>query len=427
MIRALIKDYWEKELPKVVARDIELNEKTDLINDIVGIRRSGKTFLMFGAISSFIRRIGKEATIYVNFENRKLIPLKKEYFNDIIEFIYEEKLFETHKKIYLFLDEIQRIDGWERFVRSIYDEYKGKLKVFVSGSSAHLLSKDYGKLLTGRHLTTKVFPLSFREFLKFKGYKGNNKFQVKIFLNEYLKYGGFPEVVLLEEKELILGQLFSDILSKDVVSRAEIRKEQILEEFAYYLSSNISNRLSFNKMSNYFKSRGIKISVQTLENYFYFLKEAFLFFDNLIFSYKVKDQLQYNRKIYCIDNGIANLIGFKFSKDLGRLYENVVAIELLRRSSLTTNVFYWHDQQQNEVDFVIKEGLKVKQLIQVCYDIEDYDTKKREIKALLKASKELKCKNLLIITEDKEAEEKIENKKIKYIPLWKWLLNYQEK
>ncbi len=424
MIKQLIREYWEAETPKVVERDIVLDARTDLINDIVGIRRAGKTYLMFGKISEITDKVGKDATIYINFENRKLIPLKQEYFNDIIEFIHEEKLFEKHKKIYLFLDEVQRISGWERFVRSIYDEYKGKIKIFISGSSADLLSKDYGKLLTGRHLTSYLYPLSFKEFLKFKKsvYK-KDAIQSRLFLKEYIKYGGFPEVVLSDEKERILNQLFSDILSKDILSRAEIRKEQIIDEFAYYLSSNISNRLSFNKMSRYFKSRGIKISVPTLENYFYFMKEAFLFFDNMIFSYKVKDQLQYSRKIYCADTGIANLIGFKFNEEIGRLYENVVGIELIRRASPLTKVFYWHDQQEREVDFVIKEGIKIKELIQVCYDLSNQETKEREVRSLIRASIELKTKDLLIITKDIEAEEVINNIKIKFIPLWKWLLS----
>ncbi len=423
MIKEAILDYWAKELPIVIDREISLKIETDLINDIVGIRRSGKTFLMFEELNKLSKKIGKRATIYINFENRKLMPLKEKYFNDIIEFIYEQKLLENYRKIYLFLDEVQRIKGWERYIRSIYDEFKGKLKIFISGSSSNLLSKDYGVLLTGRHLTSSIYPLSFREFLKFKKVDLNsNKMQIKALLSEYLKYGGFPEVVLSQDKEEILGQLFSDVLSKDVLSRADVRKEQILEEFAYYLSSNISSRLSFNKMNKYFKSKGIKISVPTLENYFYLLKGAFLFFDNTIFSYKVKDQLQYPRKIYCIDTGIANIFGFKFSEDFGKIYENAVAVELLRKSNIQTKIFYWQNPQQLEVDFVVKEALRIRQLIQVCYDVSDLETKKRELKALIKASKELRCKNLLVITEDYEAKEKIENQAVKFIPLRKWLL-----
>jgi len=427
MISQVIRDYWKKDFPKVIDRSVSLKVKTDLINDIVGIRRSGKTYLMFEELKRFAKRFGKQTTIYINFENRKLFPLKKSYFNDIIEFIYEQKLIEKHKKVYLFLDEIQRFEEWEKNIRGIYDEFKGKIKIFVSGSSANLLSKDYGELLTGRHLTSKIYPLGFDEFLKFK--KVNIKsspIKIKILLKNYLKFGGFPEVVLSDEKEELIRQLFSDVLSKDVMSRAEIRKEQILEEFAYYLSSNVSSKLSFNKMAKYFNSKGIKISVQTLENYFYLLKESFLFFDNTIFSYKVKDQLQYPRKIYCIDTGIANFIGFKISENFGNIYENAVAVELLRRKNIQTKIFYWQDVAQNEVDFVVKQGVKIKELIQVCYNISNEDTKKRELRSLLKASEELKCNNLLIITEDYEDKKQEElfgiKRKVRYVPLWKWLL-----
>jgi len=432
MIKEIIYEYWEKELPEVIERNLKI-DSSDLISDIVGIRRCGKTFLMFDEIKKILKKTDKKSTIYINFENRKLFPLKKEYFNEIIEFIYSEELLEKGK-VYLFLDEIQRISGWEKFIRSIYDEFKGKIKIFVSGSSANLLSKEYGSLLTGRHITTTLMPLSFKEFLNFKNYElpkvvtEKEKTKIKKFFNEYIKFGGFPEVVLSKNKEQILNQLFSDIISRDILGRA-VRKENILEEFAHYLAGNVTSLLSFNKMANYFKSRGVKVSVQTLENYFWLIKNSFLFFDNLIFSYKIKNQLQNPKKIYCIDNGIINLIGFKFSRDYGKLYENTVFLELKRKhiNNASASIFYWQNPRHEEVDFVLKEGLKIKQLIQVCCDISDLETKEREIRALLKASKELKCKNLLMITGDYEAEEKAEwfglKGKIVFMPLWRALLS----
>jgi len=432
MIKEIIYNYWDSELPEVIKRDIKPELNTDLIIDIVGVRRSGKTYLMFGIIKKITKKTDKKATLYINFENRKLLPLTPNYFNQVIDFIYQEKLLDKYKKIYLFFDEIQRIKDWERFIRSIYDEFKGKIKIFISGSSANLLSKEYGKLLSGRHLTIPVFPLTFKEFLRFKNFEikilsEKRIAQIKKLLEEYLKFGGFPEVVLQKtkkKKEALLNQLFIDILSRDILGRAETRKAQIIEEFSYFLCSNVSNLLSFRKMANYFNSRGIKISVPTLENYFYLTKNAFLFFEMLIFSYKVKDQLQYPRKIYCIDNGLVNLIGFKFSQNLGKIYENTVAIELLRKSfsQPTLKVFYWKNPQNQEVDFVIKKKLKITQLIQVCYNLEDYQTKQRELKSLYKASQELNCNNLLVITWDYEGKEKFKDKTIKFIPLWKWLL-----
>ncbi len=424
-IERIIREYWGRKLPEVKERRIKLSMEKNFINDIVGPRRAGKTYLMFLTIKNLTKRIDKEATIYINFENRKLLPLKERYFNDIIELIYKENLFEKYETIYLFLDEVQRIRGWERYVRSIYDEFKDNIKIFVSGSSANLLSKDYSKLLTGRHITTLVTPLSFKEFLLFKGIEIKTQTEkeeayVKKYFKEYLQTGGFPDVVIGKEKEIILSQLFTDMVSRDVLSRIEIRKEDVAEEFSYYLASNISNLLSFNKMKKYFQSRGIKISVPTLTSYFWYLKNAFLFFDSLIFSYKVKDQMQYPRKIYCIDNGIANIVGFKMSENLGQIYENTVATELLRRGF---KLYYWKNKRNKEVDFVVKEGIKVKQLIQVCSDIDAIETKQRETKALIKAMEEFKLKEGLILTSDVEGEDFLGEKTIVYIPLWKWLLD----
>ncbi len=422
----IIQEYWSKELPKTKDRNIEISLEKNFINDIVGPRRSGKTYLMYLTIKKILKKTDKKATIYINFENRKLLPLRESYFNDIIEFIYAEKLIDKYKIVYLFLDEVQRIDKWEQYVRSIYDEFKDKIKIFVSGSSANLLSTEYSKLLTGRHLTTHVTPLSFKEFLNFnnitipsKNITEKEEAIIKKKLKEYIKTGGFPDVVLGKEKDDIISQLFTDIVTRDVLSRIDVRKEDIVEEFSYYLASNVSNLLSFNKMKNYFTSRGLKISVPTLTNYFWHLKNAFLFNDSLIYSYTIKDQMQYPRKIYCIDNGIVNVVGFKLSENIGNIYENTVANELIRQDK---KIYYWKNRQQEEVDFVVVHGTQVKQLIQVCYNIKNNDTKNREVKSLIKAMNSFKLNEGLIITEGYNSTEKIDHKKIRFKPLWKWLI-----
>ena len=426
IIGPIIREYWNKDLPKTKNRDLDISLEKNFISDIVGPRRSGKTYLMFLTIKKILEKTDKESTIYINFENRKLLPLQETYFNDIIEFIYGEKLIEKYKTVYLFLDEVQRIDKWEQYVRSIYDEFKEKIKIFVSGSSANLLSKEYSKLLTGRHLTTHVRPLSFKEFLDFKKIKippknftEQEESIIKKKLGGYLEHGGFPDVVLGKEKDEIISQLFTDIVTRDVLSRIDVRKEDVVEEFSYYLASNVSNLLSFNKMKNYFTSRGIKISVPTLTNYFWHLKNAFLFTDSLIYSYTIKDQMQYPRKIYCIDNGIVNVVGFKSSENIGNIYENTVANELIRRSH---KIYYWKNRQQEEVDFVITQGTQVKQLIQVCYNLDQMDTKNREIKSLIKAMDSFKLNQGLIITKNYNSVETIDNKKIIFKPLWRWLI-----
>lgn len=427
IMREIIYEYWASQLPDVKKRDFDISLiKEDLINDIVGIRRAGKTYLMFYIINHLLSSgVNKKSTIYINLENRKIHPLKEEYFNQIIEFIHSESILKKYKNVYLFLDEIQNLNDWERWIRSIYDEFKGKIKIFISGSNAKLLKRDYAGVLTGRHLTIYVYPLSFKEFLFFKGISVNfhterEKSLIKKYLEEYIKFGGFPEILLSEKKEEILQQYFTDIVTRDVVFREKIHKDtSTMEDLGIYLINNISTLVSFRNLSNFFVSQGMKISIPTLQTYYRLYEEAFLFFTSKIFSYKIKDQMQHPQKIYCLDTGLINSLSFKFSKNSGRIYENIVGIELKRKGK---NIYYWKDYQHREVDFVVKNGIDVSQLIQVSFNLREMNVKEREIKSLLKASEELKCNNLLIINENFEGEEKIKGKNILFLPLWKWLL-----
>ncbi len=431
-LRTIVEEYWRKELPAAKERTVSLKIESDLINDIIGPRRAGKTYLMFSTIGHLLKSgVEKDATIYINFENRKLLPLTAEYFNDLIEIIHAKMLFDKHDRIFLFLDEVQRVEEWEKYVRSIYDEFKGQIKIFISGSTSELTGSDLGYLLTGRHLTTVVNPLSFRDFLSFKGHDIGNGFLIeqdiaviKEMLREYLEYGGFPEVTLPgSNKEDLIQTLFTDIINRDILPKTK-RRGEIVEDLAYFLCSNSGKLASFSKLTRMLSSIGIKVSVPTLEKYFAIMKDSFLFFDLKIYSYRVKDQMQYPRKIYCIDTGFINFAGFKFSEDRGRLIENLVAIELQRvkfQNSII-DIFYWKDQQDREVDFVIRKGLKVEQLIQVTYASNKDEIKQREIKGLLKAAEEFGCENLLMITWEYEGEDVNDGKKIVYEPLWKWLL-----
>jgi len=432
-LRSVVEEYWRKELPDAKERDISLKIESDLINDIVGPRRAGKTYLMYFTIKKLLDTgTEKEATIYINFENRKLLPLTPEYFNDLIDVIHAKRLFEKHTTVFIFLDEVQRIGDWEKYIRSIYDEFKGKIKIFISGSTSKLTESELSYLLTGRHLTTHVYPLSFREFLSFKYFYINEYFieqdiaLIKEYFREYSEFGGFPEVALLGSgKEELIQTLFSDIINRDILPKAK-RRGEIIEDLAYFLCSNSGKLASFTKLTGTLNSMGIKLSVPTFEKYFSIMKEAFLFFDLTIYSYKVKDQMQYPRKIYCVDPGFINFAGFKFSEDRGRLMENLVAIELQRTKSISPliEIFYWKDQQGREVDFVIRDGLAVKQLIQVTNASNREEIQKREITGLLRAEEEFKCSNLLVITWEYEGEDMVEDKKIVYRPLWKWLIEF---
>ena len=408
MIRDILliqKREFEKRVKEgYIERDINFKKIGNMINVIIGPRRAGKSFFAI----HMLNKLGNFG--YVNFDDEKIVEIKE--YNEIIDAV--NSLYNNPKN--LLFDEIQNLDKWELFVNRLQRQ---DYNMVITGSNSKLLSKELATHLTGRHLLTSIFPFSFKEFLKLENKELTNN-EIKEKLLYYLTYGGYPEPLLkkLDYKDY-LSTLFNSIIYKDIVKRFKIRNVQAIEDLASYLISNISKDFSYNTLSKVTKCK----SVHTIEKYLNYLEEAFIFFKLTRFSFKFKEQVASNKKIYCIDNGFIYAKAFKFSSDLGKLYENLVAVELKKLGiKKMADIYYWKNTMNEEVDFVIKQGLRVKQLIQVCYNIEDYDTKKREIRALLKASKELKCNNLLVITEDKDSREKIKNKTINYIPLWKWLL-----
>ncbi len=391
---------------KYLERDVDKRKfENDLIKVIIGPRRAGKSFFAMHIMND----LGRFA--YVNFDDEQLSSLKN-YDNLIAEL---ESLYD--KPTYLFFDEIQNLPKWELFVNRLHRQ---GYNLILTGSNSKLLSKELATHLTGRHTVINIFPLSFKEYLK-KEAKELTSTEKKAKLSSYVLFGGYPEPLIKNlDYTDYLSTLFNSILYRDIVKRFKIRFPDIIENISYQLISNIAKEFSYNSLA---KIGNLK-SVYTVEKYLSYLEESFIFFKVNKFSYKVREQISSNKKIYCIDNGFIYAKAFKLSPDIGRLYENTVAIELLRRFG--NDFYYWKNPQQEEVDFVIKEGLKISQLIQVCYDISNIDTKKREIRSLLKAGRELNCNNLLIITEDYEAEEQAEwfgmKGKIMFIPLWKWLL-----
>ncbi len=428
----LFKEWQENFVPPLKERDISIDIMPKNVRKIIafsGIRRAGKTYIMFQLIKQLSKNIPKEQLFYLNFEDER-IEKSKETLTNIIPTLL--KLYSNKEHYFLFLDEIQVMSEWSRWLRRVYDNYRN-ITFFVSGSSSKLSSREIPTELRGRGLEYEIFPLSFKEFLRFKDidlekhfeYSERKLSEIKKALMEYIEYGGFPEIVLVDsifQKKRIIQEYFKTIVSRDIIERNKIKNVSLLNDFLKLLLNTTD--FSINKCVNILSSQGKKVGKETLINYTKYVQEGYFCFFVPILSYKVKEQLRYPQKIYFADNSFITSISFKFSKNYGRLYENMVAIQLKRAQSKNPflEFYYWKDKLE-EVDFAVKEGTKVKQLIQVCYDVNDYDTKKRELKALLKASKELKCKNLLIITQDNESEEKIEGKKIKFIPLWKFLLS----
>lgn len=378
---------------------------------LTGVRRAGKSSMLMILQQDLIKQ-GKRVA-YVNLEDGRIKNTEN---------ILDKLLKWFGDSGYLLLDEITSINNWEDWLARNHEMLKGQLSLIVSSSRKNLVVPS--KPLRGRILPKEVYPLSFKEFLEFKEIiiekttAGVGKIEKA--LNEYLIYGGFPEIVLIEdktEKMRILNSYFRDIIGLDV---AEIAGENInvVELFGKYVIE--STHFSASKCLNFFKSLGYKIGKQSLLHLEKYSQESYLFFFLPIFSYNIKDRSQYPRKVYSGDMGLVYNVSGK--QDMGKLFENAVYLELRRRLEQNREINYWKNAEDKEVDFVIREGLKAKELIQVCYEIENEKTRNREIRGLVECAHELKCLEGTIITKEKEGKETIEEVKIMFIPLWKWLL-----
>ena len=381
--------------------------ENNLIKVITGPRRAGKSVFAIQMLEGI-------DFAYLNFDDEKLVAVSDydELLKAIIQ-IYGDTKF-------LLFDEIQNLKNWELFVNRLH---RRGFKIIITGSNAHLLSQELATHLTGRYIQFRVFPFSFAEFLRAKGFSVDGTIQLKEkqglllnHLNKFIKEGAYPEVVVKNvDAKSYLTTLFDSILFKDIVKRYSVRYANKLSDLGMYLLANHSCEFSNTRLKNIL---GFK-SVHTVEKYMSHLIEAFLIFSVGRFFFKLKEQIKAPKKAYAYDLGIINSVSFKTSSDIGRLIENLVAVELMRRG---VDFYYYKTMRGKEVDFALKQGLRIEQLIQVCYDINDDLTKKREVNALLMVSKETECKNLVVLTWDYEADEMIADKKVSFIPLWKWLI-----
>lgn len=425
-------NFWKKEIQTGVERSGILNKllefiASDKVISIVGVRRSGKSTLLRQMAKRLIEKgVPSQNILIVNFEE----PMFENTDISLLLKIYQSyiEIISPTEKPYIFLDEVQNIKGWERFVRSLQE--KKEAYITVTGSSSQLLNEELATVLTGRQLYFEVFPLSFKEFVSFRSKELKDKkdilirsSEIKQYFREYLAIGGFPEVVVNENEEFqkrVLISYYEDIINRDIIQRFKIKKSEQLKTLVHFYLTNIASQISFNSISKF-----IKLPVETIRRFSSYAELSNLIFFIKRFSFSIKEQENSTRKIYSIDVGLSNRVGLKFSNDWGKLIENLVAIKLkaLQSISSLTEIYYWKSRLgDKEVDFVVKEGLNIKKLIQVCWNLDNEKTKKREISALLKAMEELKFNQGLIITEDYEAEELLKDKKIIYMPLWKWLV-----
>lgn len=387
-----------------------------------GIRRSGKSTLMAQIISHLLDS-GTDPTriLRVNFEEPLFSP---EHSTQLLEQIYQtyRERLQPQGKCYLFLDEIQNIPDWEQWVRGRSETEE--MKIFITGSSSQMLSREIGTKLTGRQVSFEVYPLSFREFLKFKDIVItndldyiHNKPVIRHRFRDYVRYGGFPEVVLKtnpEDKELLLKSYFEDILFRDIASHHQIRDTVNLRNLAVYLLTNSARLTSINKLKKNFT-----ISQDKTEKYVLALLESYLVFQLQKFSYSLKSTLRAGFKPYAIDTGLRNRIAFSFSEDSGHLIENIVFCHLKQHFE---EIFFLAND--HEIDFAVKQGMNFTKLIQVWFeDPAITSVPDREFKFPVKKDFPTTVPRILI-TNDYEEVMEAEGAKIQCIPVIKFLLNF---
>jgi len=421
IFKRLITDFIETPIKGILSRDYNIPLNSKKIVSLIGVRRGGKSSILFDMINTLRDTISKENIIYLNFEDDRLYPLQLSHLDMILEAYYELYPTRRDEKVYLFLDEIQAVPDWEVYIRRIYDTLD--LQIFITGSSAKLLSTEIATSLRGRTISYEIFPFSFKEYLQFKEIEVNLHSSkslsfIQNALNNYLKDGGFAETI--NEDKSISRKILSDYLElivyKDIVDRYNITNRSLLKILNKYCFTNISTLVSFNKLYNEFKSQGYKLSKDTIYNYMSHLEDAYTLFTVPIYRNSIKEENRNPKKIYAVDNGFKKIYDYAIDKDISKLYENIVFLQLRRQ---TKDVYYFKEKQ--EVDFYAKlEDKEI--LINVSYIIDDKKTRDREMNGLIEAMKYFKLNCSYLVTQSEDTVVQIEEKKIYIIPLYKWLL-----
>lgn len=419
VIKKIITDFIERELPEIKEREIDIPINSGKVVSIVGARRTGKTFLLYKTIENLRNSIQSDRIVYLNFEDDRIFPASLNTMNLFLESYYE--LFPNNKsqKVYFFFDEIQEIEKWELFIRRIYDNEN--CNIFITGSSSKLLIKEISSALRGRSISYELFPLSFRECLLFKGvkftkYSSSSVSQVINLFNEYYSSTAFPELINMD-KELrrkSLNEYLDLIIYKDIVEKYNVSNIYLMKYLIKFLFSNSANLISINKIFNELKLAGLKVSRNSVYEYISYLEDSYTIFSLPIYTRNLRERQRNPQKYYALDTGLR--MAMTISEDKGKLLESIVFMELRRQ---TKDVFYYFSSK--EVDFIREKDNQL-ELINVCYELNSLGTRKREINSLLNAMKELDVEDSLLLTGDEEGEEIINNKKIRIIPVWKWLL-----
>ena len=425
-VKEIILDFQEEAFSTGIKRHLEYELVEGKVFVGIGVRRCGKSTLLYQIIEDLeLKGIARENILYLNLFDDRLNEIRNNNLSLILEAyysIYPEKKGE--EKVYCFFDEIQEAENWEPFVDRILRTEN--CDVFLSGSSSKMLSKEISTQMRGRSLTWELFPFSFKEFLDYKKieYKiltSKNRLLIKKTFNEYFLKGGFPEVRNVSDKIrlMILQEYYKTILNRDIINRFDAMHPQAVIQAGHRLISSISSLYSINRVTEYLKSLGHKVSKYFVSDCITWFEDAYFLFSVPIFSSSVSKQNANAKKIYCIDHAMAACVSPKITANKGHQLENIVFLHLRRYSD---EIYYYRTAGRHEVDFVWIDDEDQKHLVQVSLSMEDPKTRNREISSLLKAMEELNLAHGKIITLDEEEIIKEESRTVEIIPAWKYLL-----
>jgi predicted AAA+ superfamily ATPase len=401
--------FWKRETGIRRDRLADVDRAAGLPHAVIvsGLRRVGKSTLL----AQLAHKLGQDGFYYLNFEDDRFLGFQAEDANDLYQSLVEAF---GERKVFI-VDEIQNVTGWEHFVRRFMDM---GFKFYISGSNASLLSRELGTRLTGRYVPIELFPFSFREFLEFREIPAPNlkrmttadKGTLKSALASYLQLGGIPEALKYPELPL-LRTLYDDVLHRDIATRYRLDAVTALKELAFFLMSNPAGLVSFNKLKEQFHLG----SVNTIKSYIDYMENSWLLFTLNLYDFSVKRQQIAPKKIYCIDSGLANAVGFGFSPNTGKLLENLVFLALRRRSR---EIYYYTTPGGHEVDFYLPEE---QLLVQVAENLDAPGTRERELRALAGAVKSVKVRKALILSDANEDDRDMSGVPVEVRSISEWL------
>lgn len=406
IIRTLLYEWKDRKLPGVIGRDAHLDTSaqpgTNNATVITGFRRVGKTYLVYEAIEKLLESHSREEVVYINFEDERILNPTTDLLTDLIP---EILAVYGKKPRFLFLDELQIIPNWSKWVRRILDSES--IQIFITGSTSKMSSSELPTELRGRSWEVRVSPLTFNEFLRFKDvsldfeklpFVKDEMARFRFLFDEYLTFGGLPAVVMTspEKKQELLQSYFQTVVQRDIAERHRIDNDAALKILLKLLLN--STTITISKLANTLKSMGIPVGKSTVNNYLAYIESSYFMNELSIYNRAVINQLQYPRKVYFIDNGFMTALSTQFSKNLGRLFENVIFHQLAQEDE---TIHYYKDDNDNEVDFILLSEGKTTALYQVCYDLTNEETKIREVRSLMKSGAILNCNNLNLITLEK--------------------------